>query len=127
MREKVFQMEGLMSDAKLTWQKFTLQLRNPFRLSYGVSETRQAFWVRLADDVGWEKAPSAVLRGEDEHMIAYWADKAQSDRPFPDDVAEILIGWARMVQLRRAARWNWLFMTGLPASGSCRCMPCWAS
>jgi len=79
-----------MSDAKLTWQKFTLKLRNPFRLSYGVSETRQAFWVRLADDAGWGEGTIPPYYGvKDEDMIAYWAEKAQSDRSFPDDVEEI--------------------------------------
>ena len=37
----------------LSWQKLTLQLRNPFHVSYGTSETRDAFWIRLADDQGW--------------------------------------------------------------------------
>lgn len=83
-------MGKVMSDAKLTWQKFTLQLRNPFRLSYGVSETRQAFWVRLADDAGWGEGTIPPYYGvKEEDMIAYWAGKAQSDRLFPDDVAEI--------------------------------------
>ena len=33
--------------AHLTWETVTLKLRNPFRLSYGVSDTRQAFIIRL--------------------------------------------------------------------------------
>ena len=37
----------------LCWQTLTLKLRNPFRLSYGVADTRQAFWLRLAGDSGW--------------------------------------------------------------------------
>ncbi len=83
-------MVGPMSDARLTWQKFTLQLRNPFRLSYGVSETRQAFWLRLADDVGWGEGTIPPYYGvKDADMIAYWAMKARSDRPFPDDTDEI--------------------------------------
>src|SRR3954465_1765235 len=32
---------------KLTWEMLTLNLRNPFRVSYGTSETRSAFWLRL--------------------------------------------------------------------------------
>ena len=28
---------------RLNWQPLTLQLRNPFRVSYGASETRRAF------------------------------------------------------------------------------------
>jgi hypothetical protein len=38
----------------LCWQTLTLKLRNPFRLSYGVTDTRQAFWLRLAGDSGWK-------------------------------------------------------------------------
>ncbi len=41
------------STPRLTWEPMTLQLHNPFRISYGVSETRRAFWLRLADDAGW--------------------------------------------------------------------------
>lgn len=37
----------------LCWQTLTLKLRNPFRVSYGVTDTRQAFWLRLAGDSGW--------------------------------------------------------------------------
>jgi hypothetical protein len=36
----------------LCWQTLTLKLRNPFRRSYGVTDTRQAFWLRLAGDSG---------------------------------------------------------------------------
>ena len=79
-----------MTDEKLTWQKFTLQLRNPFRLSYGVSETRQAYWLRLAEDAGWGEGTIPPYYGvKDEDMTAYWAHKAQSTQPFPDDPSEI--------------------------------------
>ena len=36
----------------LTYTPLTLQLRNPFRLSYGTDETRTVFWLRLAGDEG---------------------------------------------------------------------------
>jgi hypothetical protein len=41
------------SHRRLTWEAITLQLHRPFHLSYGVSETREAFWLRLAGDAGW--------------------------------------------------------------------------
>src|SRR4051812_21246593 len=44
---------GKITMPRLTWHTLTLHLRNPFRLSYGVSETRQAFWLRLDNDEGW--------------------------------------------------------------------------
>lgn len=75
---------------RLTWQKFTLQLRNPFRISYGVSDTREAYWIRLAEDAGWGEGTIPSYYGvKDADMYAYWERKAQSDRPFPDDPAEI--------------------------------------
>jgi L-alanine-DL-glutamate epimerase-like enolase superfamily enzyme len=79
-----------LNKAKLTWQKFTLQLRNPFRLSYGVSETRQAYWIRLADDEGWGEGTIPPYYGvKDADMITYWERMAQSRQPFPDDPADI--------------------------------------
>jgi L-alanine-DL-glutamate epimerase-like enolase superfamily enzyme len=78
------------NDKRLTWQKFTLQLRNPFRISYGVSDTREAYWIRLAEDAGWGEGTIPSYYGvKDADMYAYWERKAQSDRPFPDDPAEI--------------------------------------
>ena len=38
---------------KLTWEKITLRLRNPFAVAYGTSDTRDAFWIRLPADEGW--------------------------------------------------------------------------
>jgi L-alanine-DL-glutamate epimerase-like enolase superfamily enzyme len=75
---------------RLTWQAHTLHLRNPFRLSYGVSETRRAFWVRLADDAGWGEAAIPPYYGvEDAAMIAVWEAAARRRAPFPDSPAEI--------------------------------------
>ena len=63
--------------AHLTWQPLTLHLRNPFRLSYGVSETRRSHWLRLADDAGWGEAAIPPYYGiSDEAMIAFWAQAA---------------------------------------------------
>ncbi len=74
----------------LTWCAQTLRLRNPFRLSYGVSETRRAFWIRLADDAGWGEAAIPPYYGiSDESMIAFWAAAAARTDPYPDDLAGI--------------------------------------
>lgn len=78
------------SPPRLSWQAITLKLQVPFRVSYGVSATRQAFWLRLADDAGWGEASIPPYYGiSDESMIAYWQAIAQRTDPFPDDPAEI--------------------------------------
>lgn len=75
---------------RLTWRSQTLHLRNPFRLAYGVTETRQAFWIRLADDAGWGEAAIPPYYGiSDATMIAAWERAARQTAPFPDDPAEI--------------------------------------
>jgi L-Ala-D/L-Glu epimerase len=75
---------------RLTWQSITLQLRNPFRISYGVSETRQAFWLRLAEDIGWgEGTIPSYYHISDAEMIAFWGTAAARIAPFPDDPADI--------------------------------------
>lgn len=75
---------------RLTWRAQTLHLRNPFRLSYGVSETRRSFWLRLADDAGWGEAAIPPYYGiADESMIAFWDAAAGRTEPFPDDPAAI--------------------------------------
>ncbi len=74
-----------MSD-KLSWQKITLQLRNPFRLSYGTSETRQAFWIRLKDDEGWGEGTIPPYYGVDfDEMISVWQSAANNPNPFPNE------------------------------------------
>lgn len=78
------------SAARLKWEAITLQLQNPFRISYGVSQTRQAFWLRLADDEGWgEGTIPAYYNISDEEMFAFWAAAARRTDPFPDDPAAI--------------------------------------
>lgn len=75
---------------RLNWQKLTLKLRNPFRVSYGVSDTRTAFWIRLVNDEGWGEGTIPPYYGVDESaMAACWDAAAHTDRPFPDDPAEI--------------------------------------
>ena len=75
---------------RLTWQRNILHLRNPFRLAYGVSETRHTFWLRLADDAGWGEAAIPPYYGiDDASMIAMWEAAALRTEPFPDDLAQI--------------------------------------
>lgn len=74
----------------LTYTPLTLQLRNPFRLSYGTSETRQVYWIRLAGDEGWGEAAIPPYYGVDPTaMMAYWDSAARSNRPLPDEIEEI--------------------------------------
>jgi L-alanine-DL-glutamate epimerase-like enolase superfamily enzyme len=79
-----------MPQTLLTWESLTLKLRNPFILSYGASDTRQAFWIRLAGDEGWGEGTIPPYYGVDtSEMTAAWATAAQSSRPLPDDLAGI--------------------------------------
>jgi len=81
-----------MSDSapNLSWESISLTLQNPFRISYGVSETRQAYWLRLAGDKGWGEGtiPSYYGIGADE-MIAFWEEASLRSDPFPDEPSEI--------------------------------------
>ena len=75
---------------RFTWQAQTLHLRNPFRLSYGVSDTRQSFWLRLAGDAGWGEAAIPPYYGiSDASMIDYWASQSRRGLPLPNAVSEI--------------------------------------
>lgn len=84
----------MQNKPRLSWEKITLKLRNPFRLSYGVSETRQAYWIRLADDEGWGEGTIPPYYGvSPETMIAFWQNAAAREDPLPDEV-EAVEGWA---------------------------------
>src|SRR4051812_41373227 len=76
--------------ARLSWDMITLKLRNPFRLSYGVTETRQAFILRLADDSGWgEGTIPPYYRVDPSEMTDCWQRAGESTQPFPDEVQQI--------------------------------------
>jgi L-alanine-DL-glutamate epimerase-like enolase superfamily enzyme len=86
-----------MTSGRLTWQSISLKLHHPFHISYGVSETRQAFWIRLADDAGWgEGTIPSYYHIADEEMFSFWGEAAARTDPFPDDPAEVA-GWVGMV------------------------------
>ncbi len=79
----------------LRWEKLTLELRNPFRLSYGVSETRETYWLRLPADSGWGEATLPPYYGVDlTRMGLYWQALADTGRELPDDPAEVP-GWVQ--------------------------------
>jgi L-alanine-DL-glutamate epimerase-like enolase superfamily enzyme len=81
-----------MSDShpRLTWEAITLQLRVPFHISYGVSETREAFWLRLAGDAGWgEGTIPPYYHVNQADTFALWEAAARRTDPFPDTPAEI--------------------------------------
>ncbi len=74
----------------LRWESLTLHLHNPFRLSYGVSETRQSFWLRLADDSGWGECAIPPYYGIDAaDLQAHWQRTAGANRRLPDTPGEI--------------------------------------
>jgi L-alanine-DL-glutamate epimerase-like enolase superfamily enzyme len=74
----------------LTWEKLTLKLRNPFHVSYGTSETRDAFWIRLADDSGWgEGTIPPYYRVDASAMTECWQRAAEQKRPLPEEVEQI--------------------------------------
>lgn len=66
----------------LCWQTLTLKLRNAFRLSYGVTDTRQAFWLRLAGGSGWK----LLLRNRRKRVEVYSA----ASRPQPKGPSRLL-------------------------------------
>ena len=63
----------MTSGARITWEPITLYLHHPFRISHGVSGTRQAYWLRLAGDAGWGEGTIPAYHGIDEaQMFAFW-------------------------------------------------------
>src|SRR2546423_6286925 len=79
-----------MLDAVLRWESITLKLRNPFHLSYGTTDTRQAFWLRLNNDEGWgEGTIPPYYRVDPSAMTSCWQHAADSTKPFPDRVEDI--------------------------------------
>ena len=80
----------LASSGGLTWQALTLRLHTPFRVSYGESATRRAFWLRLAGDAGWGEGTIPPYYGvEEAAMIDFWQATAMRGDPLPDDPTAI--------------------------------------
>src|SRR5439155_8215210 len=71
-------------------EMLTLKLRNPFRVSYGTSETRNAFWIRLARDEGWgEGTIPPYYRVDPTAMTDCWKRAAEQEVAFPNQIDEI--------------------------------------
>lgn len=83
-------MNTLSAAARLTWEPLTLRLRSPFRVSYGVSETREVFWLRLADDEGWGESAIPPYYGISTASItAFWEAVARRADPWPERIEEV--------------------------------------
>lgn len=79
-----------LQPACLTWEMVTLRLHNPFRLAYGASDTRQAFILRLADNLGYgEGTIPPYYQIDAEQMIAFWREAARCQIPFPNDPCDV--------------------------------------
>jgi L-alanine-DL-glutamate epimerase-like enolase superfamily enzyme len=79
-----------MSSPRLSWESITLKLRNPFRVSYGTSETRQAFILTLQGDEGiGEGTIPPYYKIDAAAMTAYWRHAAASEAPFPEKADQI--------------------------------------
>jgi L-Ala-D/L-Glu epimerase len=77
-------------ESRLTWEKITLHLRNPFRISYGVSEERQAYWIRLENDSGWGEGTIPPYYGvRQDEMETFWQQAAESAKKFPEKCEKI--------------------------------------
>ncbi len=80
----------MISTPRLSWEAITLKFHNPFQLSTGVSTTRRAYWIRLADDEGWgEGTIPPYYNVKDDDMKSFWDTASQREIPFPDDPSEI--------------------------------------
>ena len=80
----------MIASDRLTWQRLTLQLRNPFRLAYGVSTSREIFWIRLCGDSGWGEAAVPPYYGiPEQEMVEVWQAAAMRRDPFPDEIASV--------------------------------------
>lgn len=74
----------------LTWEKITLDLKVPFRLAHGVSESRRVHWIRLPRDEGWgEAAIPPYYQIPETEMVGLWEAKARSAVPLPNHLEKI--------------------------------------
>jgi L-Ala-D/L-Glu epimerase len=75
---------------RLSWEGVTLRLHNPFHLSYGTTDTRQAYIIRLEDNSGiGEGTIPPYYHIDPKEMIGYWQNAAACPLPFPLDPQEI--------------------------------------
>src|SRR5436853_4512377 len=78
-----------MADA-LVWEKLTLKLRNPFHLSYGTTDTRDAYWLRLRGDEGWgEGTIPPYYRVDPSAVTDAWQRAADQNTRLPESIENI--------------------------------------
>lgn len=78
------------NDGLFSWETIQLQLRIPFRLSYGASEQRQAHWIRMRGDEGWgEGTIPPYYNISRQSMLDYWQKQSERLDPLPERFDEI--------------------------------------
>lgn len=76
--------------ALFNWEKLTIIFQNPFTLSYGTTNSRDVFWLRMADDLGWGEAAIPPYYGIPfESMIAFWQKTVETKKDLPAASQEI--------------------------------------
>ena len=80
-----------MDDAlRFICEELTLQLRNPFGLSYGTTQWRRVYWLRLNEEEGWgEEAIPPYYGIADAELWAYWQGRARCQEPLPEEPAQV--------------------------------------
>jgi len=75
---------------RLTWTELILNLKSPFTVSYGSSDTRTAYWIRLEEDSGWGEGTIPFYYGIDfKDMTDFWDRCALREDPFPETINAI--------------------------------------
>ena len=78
------------NEGLFTCETIQLQLRIPFRLSYGASEQRQAHWIRMRGDEGWgEGTIPPYYNISRQSMLDYWQKQSERVDPLPVSFDEI--------------------------------------
>ena len=81
--------------AKLHYKSFTLKLNNPFVVSYGASDTRQAFIIKVPDESNAARAAYGegtippYYRVDPSAMTDYWTHVSADDRAWPERASDI--------------------------------------
>jgi L-Ala-D/L-Glu epimerase len=74
----------------LTWEKISLDIKVPFHLAHGVSQSRTVHWIRLPGDEGWgEAAIPPYYQIPETEMVTLWEAKARSPVPLPNHPEKI--------------------------------------
>ena len=77
-------------ESLFSWETVQLQLRIPFRISYGASEQRQAHWIRMRGDEGWgEGTIPPYYNISRQSMLDYWQKQSERSDRLPEQFDEI--------------------------------------